>query len=177
MEYKIKIRGKKVKFAIKRVFSNIPYNESLIKLANKILKTARDKDIAEMCRSFLRRDAGGFYGHCRKIIENKLVEVMNTHPDLITSDNFEVNIEYSSEIRNGIAEYSSKLSSANKVYFRFNLMPFFKDFLLNGESSIATTTYHEFGHHLDRDFSRKSNILYSRIKNISKNNNRNLAAL
>ena len=171
MKYETIINGKKVKFEIKREFSKVPYNEALSKLANNALKSTKDNNVAQICRSFLARDAENFYGHCRKIIENKLIEVMKVHPELITSDNFEIEVTYSSEINGFIGEYNRKLSSINKVCFIFYLLQLFEYFLFHGESSIANTVYHEFAHHLDRNFSRKIDILHNRIKNSVENNN------
>ena len=121
--YEIIIGGKKVKIVIKREFSEIPYQEKFIKIAKKTLPSIKDSAVAEMCRSFLRRDSDGFFGHCRKIIESKIIEVLKMHPDIITSKNFEVNIIYSSEITEikYIAEYLSDLSSESRISLKFYL--------------------------------------------------------
>ena len=126
----------------------------------------------KMLLACVKKDGRALLTALKRIIEQKFIDVLREHSEIISSDNFNIHVQY--RINNSfkaLAAYLSDLSGANEAYFIFNLSRHFVvSAIREGEKFIEKNLAHELFHHSDIKKSVQVRRIKVKVKEIIEKN-------
>ncbi len=143
------IHGKNVEFKLseeKIYLPNLPYRTLYLMNA----KSRKIPYIKEIEKYYLSRDVGKLFGLVKKLIGEKVIEILQKYPEYITADDLKVNIVYCVDEHYWLAHYLDYLSETNLVFIKINLRLVLESIAYHNLNEIEDTLLHEFAHHIDR---------------------------